>query len=60
MRTNIYWLHRYESNARLGIMARPRGGEWLDDEIAALKKQEVGLLVCLLEANEIFDLKLNE
>lgn len=60
MRTTIYWLHRFDSSARLGIMARPRGDDWLDDEIAELKKQNVGVLISLLEPNEIFELKLGQ
>jgi len=39
-------------------MARPRGEDWLEDEIAHLKKNKVDVLVSLLERNEIYDLKL--
>jgi protein-tyrosine phosphatase len=39
-------------------MPRPRGGEWLKEEILALKKQKVELLVSLLEAGEIYELEL--
>lgn len=39
-------------------MARPRGGDWLDDEIAHLKNNKVAILVSLLESSEIYDLEL--
>lgn len=60
MFTKIYWLHHFENNTKLGIMARPRGGEWLDEEIAMLKKQHVHTLVSLLESQEIAELGLNK
>ena len=41
-------------------MARPRGDDWLADEVANLKKQNVGLLVSLLENNEIGELGLRQ
>jgi len=41
-------------------MARPRGDDWLIDEIANLKKQNVGLLVSLLEKEEINELGLRQ
>ncbi len=40
-------------------MARPRGDDWLEDEINHLKNNEVGVLVSLLEKDEIYELKLN-
>lgn len=60
MYTKIYWLHQFDNNARLGIMARPRGGEWLDEEIGMLKKQNIHILVSLLELQEIAELNLNK
>lgn len=41
-------------------MARPRGNDWLADEVANLKKQNVGLLVSLLEKEEIGELGLRQ
>jgi protein-tyrosine phosphatase len=58
MPTNIYWIQTFDNSARIGIMARPRGGDWLEDEINYLKKNQVKVLVSLLEANEIYELKL--
>lgn len=38
--------------ARLSIMPRPRGNEWLDDEMVALRQAGVDVLVCLQTAAE--------
>jgi hypothetical protein len=32
MQARIYWIDDLESG-QLGIMPRPRGGDWLEDEI---------------------------
>jgi protein-tyrosine phosphatase len=58
MMTKIYWIHAFDNVARLGIMARPRGNDWLEDEIKHLQNKEVGVLVSLLERDEIAELKL--
>ncbi len=39
-------------------MARPRAGDWLEDEIAHWKQSGVGIVVSLLEREEIDDLGL--
>jgi protein-tyrosine phosphatase len=54
----IFWIDKYDGPARLGIMARPRGGEWLEEEIISMKKQNVGVLVSLLESEEVYELGL--
>ncbi|MFD9126049.1 tyrosine protein phosphatase [Kitasatospora sp. NPDC059571] len=43
---------------RLSTMARPRGGDWLDDETAALAGAGVDVLVCTLTADELAELGL--
>ena len=58
MPTNIYWLHSVDNGAKLGIMARPRGGDWLVDEVNHLRNNKVVTLVSLLESDEIYDLEL--
>jgi len=58
MAVRIYWIEHFSNGARLGILARPRGNEWLADEIAYLKKQGVVLLVSLLENTEVRELGL--
>ena len=40
-------------------MARPRGDNWLEDEINHLKSSNVNVLVSLLERNEIQELNLD-
>jgi len=57
--TKIYWIHTFDNSARIGIMARPRGNDWLEDEITNLKNNQVGVLVSLLERDEIYDLNLD-
>ena len=37
-------------------MPRPRGGDWLEDEVSSLKQLEVDAVVSLLESHEINDL----
>ena len=37
-------------------MPRPRGGDWLEDEVSALKQLEVDAVVSLLESHEVVDL----
>ena len=41
MPSRVYWIATFENGARLGIMARPRGEEWLEEEIDALARQRV-------------------
>lgn len=56
MRARIYWID--DDGVRLGIMPRPRGGDYLDDEIASLCQQGVEVLVSLLTAEEAEELDL--
>ncbi len=44
--------------AKLAMMARPRGGEWLTNEVAEIQKAGVQVVVSLLEAAEIQELAL--
>lgn len=41
-------------------MARPRGDDWLEDEIRHLKNNGVSVLVSLLERHEIYELNLDD
>lgn len=56
----IYWLGDFESKGKLGIMARPRGNDWLIDEILAMKRQKVNIVVSLLEDIELEELGLTQ
>jgi protein-tyrosine phosphatase len=44
----------------LSTMARPRGGEWLADEMAALRVAGTDILVSMLTASELRELELTE
>ena len=57
MRSSICWIEHPKS-CRLGIMARPRSGDWLDSEIAAWKSDGVDIVLSLLEPEEVADLEL--
>lgn len=41
-------------------MARPRSGEWLEDEIASYKCEGIDVVVSLLERHEIEELELKQ
>lgn len=59
MPTKIYWIHQLDHNsARIGTMARPRGNEWLEDEVISLKKQKTDVIISLLEKDEVTELGL--
>ena len=53
MKTEIYWI---EEN--LAIPLRPRGGDWLSDEIQDWKNDGLTVIVSLLTANEVKELGL--
>ncbi|MEM1001014.1 MAG: dual specificity protein phosphatase family protein [Bacteroidota bacterium] len=53
----IYWTNHLEQG-NLGLMARPKGNDWLFDEIRTLKIYETDILVSLLEQSEQAELEL--
>jgi protein-tyrosine phosphatase len=57
MFVDIYWLDT-SARGRLGIMARPRGDDWLEDEICFLESSGVNVLVSLLTEAEQLELGL--
>jgi protein-tyrosine phosphatase len=59
MRTEIYWIEEVK-NGRLAIMPRPRGNEWLKDEIRSLKALNVDIVVSLLTQGENVELELEQ
>lgn len=59
MKAEVYWLTNHFSG-NLGIMARPRGGEWLEDEVMAWKRETIGMIVSLLTAGETIELNLSD
>lgn len=59
MISTIYWIDEEKIGPKqLGIMARPRGNDWLEDEIKWLKIRQVDYLISLLENSEIWELGL--
>ena len=59
MLSDIYWIDA-GLTGRLAIMARPRAGDWLGDEIDNWRKAGIDCLVSLLEPLEVHDLGLTE
>ena len=57
MRPDIYWIDG-PWPGKLAILARPRGEDWLEDEIARWKDTGVDVVVSLLTREEDFDLGL--
>jgi protein-tyrosine phosphatase len=60
MYSKIYWLPNDATDGKVGIMARPRGNDWLDAEVAYLKQRGVSVLVSLLQSDEISELELSK
>lgn len=57
MLSELYWIDA-GTPRKLAIMARPRAGDWLEDEIHHWKRAGVEVVVSLLETEEIDDLDL--
>ena len=55
---NLYWIKAQE--LRLAIVARPRGGDWLLDDLKSLKQAGIEVLVSLLTGAESHELGLLE
>jgi protein-tyrosine phosphatase len=58
MKPDLFWIPG-PWPGRLAVAARPRGGDWLKDEISAWRNAGVNAVVSLLDANEAaqFDLE---
>lgn len=57
MTTELYWVLG-PWLGRLAIMPRPRGGDWLEDEIQSRRRTGVDVILSLLTPDEIADLSL--
>jgi protein-tyrosine phosphatase len=53
MKTELYWIED-----DVAILLRPRGGDWLSDEILDWKRDGLNVIVSLLDANEVRELGL--
>ncbi len=59
MRVQLYSIRELPAG-QISIMARPRGGDWLLDEIKSLREAGVDVLVSLLTPEEVSELDLDE
>ena len=59
MRAELYTVD-YDGPGALSIMARPRGGDWLPDEVQAWREAGVDVVVSLLTLEEQYELELDE
>ena len=59
MVAELYWIQRVGAG-RVGTMPRPRGGEWLADDLRSLREQGVDVVVSLLRPSESAELGLAE
>jgi protein-tyrosine phosphatase len=59
MQAELYWICKV-GEGRLGVMPRPRGGDWLFDELCSLRELGVDVLISLLEAHEVDEVDLGE
>lgn len=59
VRPDLYPIEGVPS-VRLAIVGRPRGGDWLEDEIRALRQAGVDVLVSLLTPSEAAELELRQ
>jgi predicted protein tyrosine phosphatase len=57
MEAKVFWLAG-PWKGRLGIVPRPRGAEWLDDETRAWREAGIDIVVSLLEPDEEAELAL--
>jgi len=56
VRAELYWV--YVEGARVAVMPRPRGGDYLEEEMRSLREQGVTVLVSLLTPAEVEELDL--
>lgn len=57
MRGDIYWTKR-KFPGRIALVARPRGGDWLEIETQAWADAGLGVVVSMLEDSEIAEFEL--
>jgi protein-tyrosine phosphatase len=59
MKTEVYWVPG-PWPGRLGILPRPRGGDWLADEVRSWRTAGLDVVVSLLAPEEVVELDLQE
>lgn len=56
-RSSVFWIPG-PWPGRLGIVPRPRGGDWLEDEAASWRRNGIDIVVSLLEPSEVREFNL--
>lgn len=56
---DVYWISERE-NERLAIVARPRGGDWMEVDLVRMKHVGIDIVVSLLTAPEADELGLSD
>src|SRR5215469_14841665 len=59
MNPDLFWVPG-PWHGRLAVIGRPRGGDWLEDEVSAWRRAGLDVIVSLLEAEEAAQLELLE
>jgi protein-tyrosine phosphatase len=59
MKAHVYWIDG-PWPGRLAIVPRPRGGDWLEDEVQAWQQAGLDRVVSLLTPDEVADLDLSK
>jgi protein-tyrosine phosphatase len=59
MTKNVYWISAAQPH-RIAIVARPRGNDWLEDDLNRLSSEGIGVLVSMLTPEEAAELGLSE
>ena len=59
MKAQVYWIEG-PWTGRLAIVPRPRGGDWLEDEVQAWQHAGLDMVVSLLMPDEVADFDLGQ
>src|SRR4029453_13120873 len=59
MKAQVYWIEG-PWPGRLAIVPRPRGGDWLEDEVQAWQQAGLDRVVSLLRPDEVADFDLSK
>lgn len=59
MQQQVYWIPG-PWTGKIAILLRPRGGDWLEDEIAAWQAHNLHGIVSLLTPGEMYELELEQ